>query len=231
MNIVMEIHHIEKLFDIMEISFTESENGKLRIIFKNLKNTDYALLNSLHYFDCDFIFSNLKEKVKLSLLECSIKYHDTFILTFDNEYTYPKIHEKLFEWIDFKLKPQSQNRFWLSLNQQEKWHWLRLNFEFQKSNPVLFNQQAIINGLFIKDKLDFLCEMGEQLVNYGYAGSDLDGLEDVLTTGITGLIPIRPFNLKWINFSYSRQFIQPPILQEICSLLYSLPHCNFQTFE
>ncbi|WP_304334720.1 barstar family protein [Conchiformibius steedae] len=229
MKIYLYIHHINILFSVNDLQY--HHNGLVFRAHQQVRDS----LTQLQTFDCEFIFINKNQLFKLYIYEChahqSEHSPDTLVFMFTADNAMPQVHANLLNWIDFRFRYPTACRFWLNLNEQNRFNWLRLGFELQKNNPIFFNQQVCIDGLLIQDKLSFLCELGEQLVSYGYMGSDLDGLDDALHTGIGGLIPLEPFDLTWVNFATSEHYLGRALIADILDILHSVSYCRFHRIK
>lgn len=181
--------------------------------------------NNLKITDLEIIFTGLTPFVKIIFYECELVYlSDTTIkVNFDNDLTYPAIHSKIFDWIDLRINNEVKTRIWHNFSNQEKYNWLRLNYYFQIYTPKKSMEKCIIDGKFFKDKLGFLCELGEQLFGVGgYAGSDLDGCYDILTNGLSDISQLDSnLEIIWLNYSYSIRNIECNELVRIKSMLES----------
>lgn len=196
---VMENHHIS-IFSNENIPIL-NENVDLEIIF--YQKNEFII----HLYDCP-IFA----------LE-----QGHFEILVDDIQTYPTLHSQIFTWLDTRFRQQTLFRAWQDFSEQDKFYWLRLNFDFQRIFPKQSPKSCQINGLCFHDKLGFLCELGEQLFGVGgYAGSDLDGCYDVLSNGISDMAKIdQHLSITWQHYSHSVQVMDKNEIAMILDILNS----------
>lgn len=186
-------------------------NDKYNVVvgLDNILFFSHIKINYFYNMRIRYLLPNIHKEFIISIDHVQVKsfFENKIVFIASADCAVPQLHLRIFNWIESKLKEKNDRRKWALLDKNNKFLWLRLNYYFYKSNiynyPSQKNNICIINGLFCKSKLDFLCELGESLFGVnGYVGSDLDGLHDSLTGGI-GVI-FSGLSIVWINYNYSK---------------------------
>lgn len=216
--IVLRIYHHDEILSIPIHTIPTIENHHISIF----SNETIPTLNEL--IDLEIVFYNEKEFI-IHLYDCRIFAFEQgrFEILVDDIQTYPTLHRHIFTWLDMRFRQQTSFRAWRDFSEQDKFHWLRLNYYFQSIFPKQSQKSCQINGLYFHDKFGFLCELGEQLFGVGgYAGSDLDGCYDVLSNGISDMAKIdQHLSITWQHYSHSVQVMDKNEIAMILDILNS----------
>lgn len=211
---------LNESIEVNKISF----EGNHIFIYGIFGDISKSILDNIDdMFDMEIIFHNKGTIFKISLFECNtLKLYGNMInFAFHHELSQPLIHKYTFHWIEARMNYLTPMRYWHSLSNEYKYHWLRFNYFFQLNCPKKSKDVCYIDGKYFNDKLSFLCEIGEQLFGIGgYAGSDWDGCFDVLNHGLDDIAKItNPLTIKWINFNFSKKVMSKNDINNIFSIL------------
>lgn len=176
---------------------------------KNEKYFNHIQTNHFYNLNIKYLLPAKRKEFLISISHAQLQQlnDNKMIFTVDKNYSIPFLHLKIFDWIENKLERKCRNRAWRMLDDDNKYLWLRLNYYFYQNKICSYPNEKIgtytINGYFCRNKLDFLCELGEILLgSSGYVGSDLDGLYDTLTGGIN--VNFHGVHIIWTNHNYSK---------------------------
>ena len=84
------------------------------------------------------------------------------------------------------------------------------------------NKQVVLDGRFIRNKQAFYCEFSEQLCGVGgYAGYNLDAMEDCLRGGWLADFSASELHVTWQHYAKSKQHLSQVFIGHIMDIFQS----------
>lgn len=200
-------------FKCVKIVNVDNDTCILRLLSDN-----QVVLSSVYY---EILRLDIYDKFQFYLCDCLIKVNELHI---DVEINQEKSDFKpeYLEWIQLWHNKGSNTRIWHHITQNMRQDWLEFCFDCQRIDKYHSKEMVVIDGCYIKNEIDFLCEISYQTFgDFGYMGSSLWGLYDILTGGLSDICHFKTnIQFRWVNFSYSQQYLDAEILDEIIDYFY-----------
>lgn len=200
----------EQCYDIKYVQMLEIDKHTSIL---RLQHDNHIELSSVYY---KMLSIDIFDKFQFYLYDCLIKVDELYV---DIEINQEKSDFKpeYLEWIKLWHNKGSNTRIWHHITQNMRQDWLEFCFDCQRIDKYHSKEMVVIDGCYIKNEIDFLCEVSYQTFgDFGYMGSSLWGLYDILTGGLSDICHLKEnIQFRWINFSYSQQYLDAEILDEI----------------
>lgn len=198
-------------YDFSQYEYLENKNQENDVLI--LHHSFDVFPKQQYYEEVEICFC---EVFTYYLYECSLDFQEsTIYLYFNREIS--DIRKYICEWVVLWSTQQNIQKIWQNMNEEMQSEWLRFCFECQRIEKYPAQNMIIIDGLNFKTEMGFLCEIAEKTFGtFGYFGSSLWGFFDILTGGLRDICNLENNpQFRWINFAYSRQYLEPEILNTI----------------
>lgn len=209
----------EQCYDIKYVQMLEIDKHTLIL---RLQHDNHIELSSVYY---KMLSIDIFDKFQFYLYDCLIKVDELYVDIEINLET-SEFKPEYVKWIKLWYMKEHDTRLWQNISQDMRPDWLAFCFDCQRIDKYHSKDIVVIDGCYITNEIDFLCEISYQTFgSFGYMGSSLWGLYDILTGGLSDICHLKEnIQFRWINFSYSQQYLDDEVLDEIMSYFHQSGH-------
>ena len=156
---------------------------------------------------------------EFDLADCALSMvpHHRLQIAFGHENVENFVHSEVLRWIRLWQQGRPSERYWAPLHAQLQHLWMAFHLRMHAAKPqAVRNKQVVLDGRFIRNKQAFYCEFSEQLCGVGgYAGYNLDALEDCLSGGWFADFSASELQVTWQHFTKSQQHLSQVFIGHI----------------